>query len=276
MSFALVAWAMEQEIDSATQKWVLVALANVANHHTGECRPKMETLARETSLGESTVRKAVGQLVKDEYVKRKRRRREDGSLGVYEFTFPEEARTRRPPLESSAGPPLGDSGHEPREDLEPGGVHPSPSAQEEPSAPRLTKIGGRDIAFDALALACGIEERSPRLSEVGLALNGGKRRGARPIVGIRDQFWREVTVTGSMDFMPSSDSWPESFEVGLAEAIRRRAEMYHRAMGGAILTPLALAKWWTDLPKMDAGGIQEFYDNAMKAVDNAERRHDAG
>jgi hypothetical protein len=278
MSFALVAWAMEQDIESATQKWVLVALANVANHHTGECRPKMETLARETSLGESTVRKAVTALVKGGYVKRKRQRRQDGSLGVYEFEFPEAARERRPPLDASADPPLGDSGHEPGKNLEPerGSSHPSASPRDSksPPPPKLTKIGGRDIAFDALARACRIEEQSPRMREVGQALSGDRRAK-----GIREQFWRELIAAG-LGVNTDATSWAqqtrEAFEYALAKEIERRVEMYRhpQGLGEATLTPRALAKWWSDLPGMvAASSIQTFHDHASAAVDRARRRH---
>jgi len=125
MSFKLVAWAMEQKTGSPTKKWVLVALANVANHHTGRCDPSIEHLAEETELGESTVRRLLKELADDDgLITRKRKRRSDGSLGVYEFGFPETARARTPPLGASADPPLGGSGHEPGEDLEPGGASP--------------------------------------------------------------------------------------------------------------------------------------------------------
>lgn len=124
MSVQLIAWAMEQRTGSPTRKAILVALADRANRDTLACHPSMETISFDTELGESTVRKATKELCDLGFISRRRRRRADGSLGVYEFSFPEAARARTPPLGGSADPPLGGSGHEPEEDLEPIGASP--------------------------------------------------------------------------------------------------------------------------------------------------------
>lgn len=264
MSVHLIAWAYDQEVGSPTEKAVLLALANRANHDTKECYPSVAAMAKETELGEATVRRALKALTDKDFIARERRRRADGSLGVYNYSFPhyrETARARTPALRASARPPAQSERAEPIEDLEPRGVHPSASPQEEPSVPSLTKIGGRDIAFDALALACGIEERSPRLKEVGFALNGHTR--ACPL-GIREQFWTELGFLG----IPG-----ERFEEALAAAVPVRVAMYRQAFMDATLTPLALAKWWTDLPKMSRGSLEEFYDQAKQAEDDMRRRH---
>ncbi len=121
MSVQLIAWAYEQQVGSATEKTVLLALANAANHHTNQCNPRIDRLALETELGESTVRKALCSLADKGFIERERPRRGDGSLGVYRYTFPHLLLAERtPPLSASGSPPLPRSGLvEPEVVLEP-------------------------------------------------------------------------------------------------------------------------------------------------------------
>jgi hypothetical protein len=103
--------------------------------------------------------------------------------------------------------------------------------------PRLTKIDGRDLAFDTLAEVCGVDPAGNRAREVGIALNG--RKGAGGFKGIRTLVWErrdDRAATGG-----------EGFERYLVDAIESAARVYRVEMDGARLTPLALAKWWTDL-----------------------------
>lgn len=136
-------------------------------------------------------------------------------------------------------------GHKELEELQELEKKKDPTARIAPDAaiqpPKLTKIDGRDVAFDTLAAACQIREGSPRLREVAVALNG--QRG-QPETGIRAQFNREV--------FPEEISTAEGWERELAAEIPRRVLMYRQKMPGATLTPGALAKWWTDLPGMPA------------------------
>lgn len=78
----------------------------------------------------------------------------------------------------------------------------------------------RNLPFDALAEVCSVTEGSPREKHVAQALKL-----------IREQ-------------SPLTD-------VALAGEIRAQAARYRRVMPGAMLTPTALAKWWTDLPGLD-------------------------
>jgi hypothetical protein len=125
VSVQLVAWAYQQKVGSHTEKAVLVALANAANHQTGRCHPKIARLAEETECGESTVRKCLSSLAAKGLIRRDRTRRADGSFGVYHYLFPEVTVTadplpeRTPALGDSGGPALLGSGQEPEEDLEP-------------------------------------------------------------------------------------------------------------------------------------------------------------
>lgn len=105
------------------------------------------------------------------------------------------------------------------------------------------KIEGRNLGYDALVAVCKLAEKSPRRREIPAALNGSAKNGT----GIREQFWHEV-LTKYEGEPPTTD--PEKFEQGVAEAIVKRAALYVQVMRGASLTPLALQKWWSDLPAM--------------------------
>lgn len=117
--------------------------------------------------------------------------------------------------------------------------------------PKLTKVDGRDLAFDALAEVCGVDPGGNRAREVGIALNGSSRHGLA--LGIRALAWREVGNHLRRDVRTIEEA-RESWERFLVVKIEDRARDYQRAMPGAALTPLALAKWWTDLdrPARDA------------------------
>lgn len=98
--------------------------------------------------------------------------------------------------------------------------------------PKVVRVEGRDLAFDAVAEACGILAGSPRARGIPAALNGAD--------GIRQQVWVEMG-------QPSFES-PEQYERQVAIEIRARAALYRRKMPGMALTPSSLKKWWTDLP----------------------------
>jgi len=133
------------------------------------------------------------------------------------------------------------------EDLERGFAFGSASLVEGSSGPpALVKIDGRNLAFDALVEVCELAERSPRKREVGVAL-GGRGTAAQP--GIRKLFWDEVcdeAARRGLDGLPDAG---EGWERALAAAIHQRGALYREALPQATLTPLALAKWWTDVPR---------------------------
>jgi hypothetical protein len=110
-------------------------------------------------------------------------------------------------------------------------------------APKLLKIDGQDLALNALAEVCGVSHSGPRVRELATALSGSARTGP----GIREQRWREL---GCPEIPEAARA---GYEHGLALIIGDRAAMYREKMGDALLTPLALAKWWSDLPGMRNG-----------------------
>lgn len=130
------------------------------------------------------------------------------------------------------------------------------SSEEEntPGAPKLHKIDGQDIAFNALRDVCGITANDRnRSKEVAIGLNGGGGRGGIE-VGIRTLVWEELVESrfegdaGEALEIVASD--PERFEQALAVMIQRRAGQYREAMPGAILSPIPLAKWWLSLEQL--------------------------
>jgi DNA-binding transcriptional MocR family regulator len=61
MSFQAMTWAVEQELP-ALQKLVLLMLANCSNHHTGQCNPSHERLAKECGMSKDSVKRAISEL----------------------------------------------------------------------------------------------------------------------------------------------------------------------------------------------------------------------
>lgn len=93
--------------------------------------------------------------------------------------------------------------------------------------PKLVRIDGRNVAFDALVEVTGAD----------VDAEGG--RIAAGLVKIRKLYWRDLPD----DVKAVMDS--ANFEQGLAAEIRERASLYEiRYRGGVELTPTALAANW--------------------------------
>jgi hypothetical protein len=135
-----MAWAVEQKTGSASTKAVLLALANRANHDTGLCCPSMARIASELELSVRTVERATTALVEQGLIGRVRQRRDDGTLGVYSYSFP----ACSPPDMVTGSPPDTVSGRN-RKNPGSGSIEPSPGAQ----------VRAKDEIWDALVLVCG-------------------------------------------------------------------------------------------------------------------------
>jgi biotin operon repressor len=68
MSFQAMTWATAQQLP-ALQKLVLLMLANCCNHHTGQCNPKIKTLAAECGMSETACKNAIKALSDAGHVK---------------------------------------------------------------------------------------------------------------------------------------------------------------------------------------------------------------
>lgn len=62
MSFQDMAWAVAQKCESPGQKLVLLMLANHCNGHTRQCNPAHKLLAKECSMGVSTLKRNIASL----------------------------------------------------------------------------------------------------------------------------------------------------------------------------------------------------------------------
>lgn len=110
MSWTAVAWAKAQRTGSATNKVVLLTLAECADHTGENCYPSHRYIAYVCECSERTVERAIQQLEALKLLTRVRRRREDGKFGGYSYRLPiEQARlalgepTEDPPDNLSSG-----------------------------------------------------------------------------------------------------------------------------------------------------------------------------
>jgi DNA-binding MarR family transcriptional regulator len=78
MSIYAIVWAYQQPIANSGQKFTLVTAAQYCNDE-GICWVKQETLAEDTSMGISTVRKHLAALEEAGIIQRIERRRSDGT-----------------------------------------------------------------------------------------------------------------------------------------------------------------------------------------------------
>jgi hypothetical protein len=119
MSVAHVTWAFKQKLPP-TRKFVLVALADRCNKDTLRCDPCIETLMKDTCLGERAVRQALSDLCEAGILTRYRQRRRDGSWSQYRYQFPKvEVRVAAPPAAPPAGSPAAADAGKPEVVLEP-------------------------------------------------------------------------------------------------------------------------------------------------------------
>ncbi len=83
-------WAFEAPIQNPGAKFVLVALADHASDHAGEdwaCFPSVERLMQFTAQSRATVERHLRWLTGEGWISRRRRRRADGKLGIYDYVL---------------------------------------------------------------------------------------------------------------------------------------------------------------------------------------------
>lgn len=101
------------------------------------------------------------------------------------------------------------------------------------SAPILRRSNGREPVFDAVAEVCDVDVDAQG-SEIG-----------RAVKQINRLAWEEAAPERR-----AALEGVEEWQALLANEVRRRATLYHRAFGNEIdLTPRALAKWWRDVER---------------------------
>lgn len=73
MSIQAVSWALQQRVEDAAAKLVLISLANHANHRTGLCWPTVALIAEEASQSERTVQRKLPLLEEGGFIRIERR-----------------------------------------------------------------------------------------------------------------------------------------------------------------------------------------------------------
>lgn len=146
-----MAWAAEQTTGSPTRKAVLLALANDANTKTGLCCPDIPTISYSTELSEKTVKRALVDLVAAGFISRTRKRRDDGTLSRYFYTFSQGTLTTSPG-DSVSSDQGSESPHKNQEQ--------SSNQETFEAAPRRAPSGRpRNIVWDALVEVMGFEPK---------------------------------------------------------------------------------------------------------------------
>jgi hypothetical protein len=258
MSVHVMDWVLRHSEEKLGRRLVLLVLADHANTDGTGAWPSVDTIAREARLSRRQTQTCLRELVKSGAIA------EAGTSAqgtrIYDVLMG--GADSAPRAESGAG-----EGAETAP--EPSLVQEQPSEVQELDPPKgppaLTKIDGRNVAWDALAEECGIVEDDPRSGELAVALN--TRTGQ---LGIRALFWGEciryaeqrvdadpgLRIEMMLRLRRFHDSG-EDFERALERAIHLKAQRYRTAMPGAMLTPGALRKWWVSLERMrpDRGGL---------------------
>ena len=85
MSFSAVTWAMEQDISTSSNKFVLIVLANFCRD-TGESSVSISTISRITSLTEDTVARALKGLIEKRIIQ-DTGKTVDATLGIKTYKF---------------------------------------------------------------------------------------------------------------------------------------------------------------------------------------------
>ena len=208
MSFQAMAWASEQTTGSCTRKAVLYALANHANRE-GECYLKVSTICSEAEVGDRAARTALTVLEMDGLLKKHRKRRADGTLGVLHFTLPLPARNADglPALDAD-GPAAADAAQEPGSSLEPIDQDLPPS-----TSPQVF-VGKLNVRYHSQIVATWISHAPPLMRHRDTYMAAGKTRSAveralntYPVEDIAEAIRSYATVLGGSEYRWDY-SWP--------------------------------------------------------------------
>lgn len=213
-----------------TRLLVLLAIADNANDD-GVAWPSIDTIARKARVSPDTARRHVHWLARKKELEIAAK---PGRSNKYRITDPLQTATPGRAVQEAPGRALQDE--------------PSVTVKEQPlevkntsrgaastdfaviDRSKLTKVGGRNLSFDALADACAIDVRNK--AQVGQL--------TKALKDIRGYFDEEVGALPDV----SAEEW----EQALAMAIHARASVYRQRFGRQVeLTPTALSKWWHQL-----------------------------
>lgn len=242
MSLPVMVWVMKHSDETLGRRLVLLALAEFAHDDGTRAFPTVETISRRARLSESQTRvnlralEASGAIVCTGKTTK--------GVRIYSVLMGGPESGGGPESEGADLPTEGgrfpvERGPESTPDP---GKDPGKDPGTAASPPKLVKIDGRNLGWDALAAACEIEEGSPREKSIAAALNGSKEVGP----GIRRLVWERVLNDLARETIVEEEAW-EDFERVVEGQIRLRAELYRSRFPAVELTPPALAKWFLDL-----------------------------
>ena len=211
MSIEVMNWAWEQPVAKATNKLVLLALADHANAD-GECWPSMKRIAERSDISTRHVSRAINELIDLGLVEKAGRRRHGGQFRGWDYRV----LVQRTSASGGHGRPV-TSGHGRPSPADTGvRSEPSENRQEEPLAPAAQEKPAKkkDELFEAVASACGIDIKQ---------LTGTSR-------GQLNKATKELRDIGATP-----------------DQVGDKARAYRTQYENATLTPVALVKHWPSL-----------------------------
>ncbi len=280
MSFRVVARVLEDSDERLSRRLILIVLGEAA-HDDGVVFLGQDEIARKARLARTHVAEELKAMEADGVLQIRKAQRGRKRISVYRLNLPCLPEIDYDRLPFSVNQPFDDVGSSDTveaDDVGTGGStvseversgavvplvvnHPGEPSEDlvardaRDAPPKLMKIDGRDQAFDKLASVCGVDPNGNRAREVGIALNGSPKSGLP--LGIRALAWREIP--------PEHRLYGPAFEGWLCARIAARAERYTATMNGAMLTPLALAKWWTDIERQQPKSGMKFGRRAVSS-----------
>ena len=264
---AAIQYVMDHSPARNAQRLVLLVIAEAADKH-GVCWQSQDRIAHRAGVTRGVANTAVrglqeAGLIEVRKIQRSRRRGNayrivmPGLEPVDEETWGLDDRIPHvtvSEIRTSSPPPTMSEIRTPRpyKGLEPS-LGPSALSDEQAlvpvaqAVPKLVKVDGQNLGLNALCEECGISTKGNQVGRAVAALNGGKAIK----IGIRELIWLErVALEAAWQGEPGHFD-PLVFENLVAERIREQAALYRKTMKGAMLTPTALATWWTDLGNAD-------------------------
>lgn len=240
---------------------ILLYLAWKAGARAGERveLPPLEKIAEAAGCGVTALKGYVAELRRAGWIETRRAARgRPQTYVIHDAPRGSESGSREEPRGSESGSRVGrNPAHSrarvpSRPDIGPDGDY-VPSEEELLEPPAIVKDeAGQNLPLNRLLDECGIDRSSPRVGQAVAALNGRK---GEP--GIRHLFWEEcrryADETDGHAMLALMHEEPEKFAFLLEQAIQRKADKYRRALGGALLTPTALLRWWLDMEKQKSG-----------------------
>ncbi len=116
MSNQALTWAFDQDGLPCKAKFVLVSIANHADHTNGYCWLKVSTIAQEASIPERSLYRYLGALVRNGYLRREKKKGADGKQRANDYWI----LFHRPAAAWDWGAGIGDDADaEPQDDVEP-------------------------------------------------------------------------------------------------------------------------------------------------------------